>query len=154
MGCYTMPDSSGPGDPRTLVTRWFEDLFSRGDLDVAREILAEDVRYHGPTSLTPQDVRGPEDVQEYVATYQNAFPDLQYAVEEVYDAGDALAVRWSVVGTQQEDLFGMTSAGETFSEDGINIFVVEDGRIAEVWSEWDTLKMGRDLEVVPPVGGE
>lgn len=147
-----MTNRTGQSDPQTLITRWFEDLFSRGDLDVADEILTETVRYHGPTSLSPQDVHGPADVKEYVETYQNAFPDLQYSVEEIYDAGAALAVRWSVYGTQESDFLGTEGSGETFSEDGLTIFVMDGDRIAEVWSEWDTLKMGRELEMVPPVG--
>ncbi|PSQ18954.1 hypothetical protein BRD00_03425 [Halobacteriales archaeon QS_8_69_26] len=40
-------------DPDAIVHAWFEDLFGRGDLSVAHEVLAADVDYHGPGSLSP-----------------------------------------------------------------------------------------------------
>jgi steroid delta-isomerase-like uncharacterized protein len=139
-------------DPETLVRRWFEELFNRADPSVADEILAETVAYHGPPSLSPGDVTGPEEIKEYVEVYKTAFPDLVYAVEELSATDGEVRVRWSATGTQESDLFGMDPTGEMFSAEGISVFVVEGGEITEVYAQWDTLQMVQDLGVVPPVG--
>jgi steroid delta-isomerase-like uncharacterized protein len=139
-------------EPEALVHRWFEELFNRGDLSVVDEILAADVDYHGPPSLTPQDVSGPADIGEYAAVYRTAFPDLQYTVESVERVGDRVLVEWSATGTHRSDLFGIESTGEVFTVSGIDVFTVEDGRITEVRAQWDTLKMVQELGVVPDVG--
>ncbi|MDY6819541.1 MAG: ester cyclase [Halobacteriales archaeon] len=144
-----MPGAADATDPRTLVHRWFTELFNEGTLAVADEILADDISYRGPRSLSPTDVTSPHDVKEYVETYRQAFPDLTYTVEELFDAEDAIIARWSVAGTHENALFELESSGESFVEEGINIFVIEDGRISEVWSEWDTLKMVQELDVTP-----
>jgi steroid delta-isomerase-like uncharacterized protein len=144
--------SNAASDPEELVQRWFDDLFSRGRLDVADDILAADVDYHGPPSLTPRTVRGPADIKEYVEVYRRAFPDLQYRVESLSRAGESVCVRWSATGTHRSDLFGIEPSGEVFTVDGIDIFVVEDGRIAEVHAQWDTLRMVQELGVVPSLG--
>jgi predicted ester cyclase len=121
---------------------------------VADEILADDVRYHGPTSLTPTNVTDPEDIKAYVETYGRAFPDLQYTIDSIHEVDGTLVVRWSMAGTHESDLFGIESTGGVFAEDGIDIFEVEDGRIAEVWSAWDTLKMMQALDAVPDIVGQ
>lgn len=147
-----MSERESTSEAEQLVGRWFDELFNEGDLGVADEILADDVDYHGPTSLTPDDVGGPDDIKEYVELYQNAFPDLWYTVERRYPTGDGLAVQWTVTGTHESDLLGIEATGEMFEVEGINLFDVEDGAIAAVRSEWDTLKMAQELDVVPPVG--
>jgi hypothetical protein len=48
---------------KTLARRWFEDLFSRGDLDAANEILSADFVDH----LTRGDERGLEELKYYVS---------------------------------------------------------------------------------------
>ena len=135
-------------DTTRLVRRWFDDLFNRGELDVADEILADDVGYDGPQSLGPRDVTGPDDVKSYVETYRTAFPDLWYTVEDVTRADGEVRVRWSAMGTHENDLFGIEPTGEGFAVDGINVFSVADGRITAVSAQWDTLKMVQELGVV------
>jgi hypothetical protein len=63
-----------------------------------------------------------------------------------------LVDRWSVTGTQEGDLFEMESSGEAFAEEGLNRFAIADDRIASVHSEWDTLKMVQELDVVSVAG--
>ena len=48
---------------KALARRWFEDLFSRGDLDTAKEILHADFVDH----LTHEDERGLEELKHYVS---------------------------------------------------------------------------------------
>lgn len=135
-----------------LVYKWFNQLFNQGDLDIADEILAADVQYDGPPSLTPEDVQGPDDIKEYVGVYQEAFPDIWYSVEHIFGTDYEVGVRWVATGTHESDLFGIESTGGTFEEEGINVFAVDEGLITHVWSQWDTLRMVQELGVTPSVG--
>ena len=137
-----------------LVHRWFEELFNDADLSVADEILASGVRYHGPESLTPTDVASPADVKEYVGVYRRAFPDLRYAVDDVFGSGETITARWTATGTHRSELFGIEPTGEVFVAEGINVFSVVDGEIDEIWSEWDTLRMVEELGVIPKLGAD
>jgi len=82
---------------KTLARRWFEDLFSRGDLDAADEILSAEFVDH----LTHEDERGLEELKHYVTIYRTAFPDIQDAVEEIVAEGDKVVIRWRSRGTHQ-----------------------------------------------------
>jgi steroid delta-isomerase-like uncharacterized protein len=147
-----MPHETPAADPGRLARRWFEELFNRGDPTVADEILADDVRYHGPPSLSPGETTGPDAIREYVEVFRTAFPDLRYTVESVAVDGDEAYVRWSATGTHESDLFGLDATGESFTVGGINAFTVAGGEITEVHGRWDTLEMVRELGIVPSVG--
>jgi hypothetical protein len=50
---------------KTLARRWFEDLFNRGDVDAADEILSADFVDH----LTHEDEHGLEEIKHHVTMY-------------------------------------------------------------------------------------
>jgi len=139
-------------DHEAAITRYYEEMFTDGDTNVADEILAEDVSYHGPRSVTPGTLSNVTQVKAFVKRYHSAFPDIEYEVESIFGDGDEYAVRWNSKGTHTEKLFGIEGEGEEFSGTGLNMFQFEDGEISEVWSYWDTLGMVRELGLVSPVG--
>ena len=140
------------GDHQVAIERYYEEMFTEGDTNVAEEILAEDVIYHGPRSVTPGTLTNIGQVKAFVKRYHAAFPDIEYEVETIFGDGDEYAVRWSSEGTQTEKLFGIEGEGEEFSGTGLNMFQFDGDEIVEVWSYWDTLGMVRELGLVSPVG--
>lgn len=152
MGDSIMASGDMATDPEALARRWFDDLFNKGDLSVADDILADDVTYDGPQSLSPSDVSGPEDIKAFVDVYQTAFPDLLYTVERVTEGDGEVRVGWSAMGTHENDLFGLEPTGEGFTVEGIDVFRVEEGKITEIYAQWDTLKMVQELGVVSGLG--
>lgn len=139
-------------DHEAVIDRYFEELFNEGDLEVAEEIFAEELEYHGPRSFSPTNLHTPSQIKSFVKRYHAAFPDINYHVESVFGEGDRYTARWRAEGTHTEELFGLEGTGEAFTDEGVNVFEFEDGRIAAVWSYWDTLGMVRELGLVAPMG--
>jgi SnoaL-like polyketide cyclase len=79
-----MPEQTSEQN-KTLARRWFEDLFSRGDLDAANEIISADFVDH----LTHEDERGLEELKHHVTMYRTAFPDIQDTTVEDIVANQA-----------------------------------------------------------------
>ena len=105
-------------------------------------MLADDHVHHwavGP------DTAGTPPVKARLATWRAAFPDLRVTVEQVVRDGDLVAARWLARGTQEGSFQGQAPTGRTVEWRGINIFRVECGRIAEAWSEMDTLRLREQL---------
>jgi steroid delta-isomerase-like uncharacterized protein len=107
---------------KTLARRWFEDLFSRGDLDAANEILSADFLDHLPR----EEERSIEELKRYVGIYRSAFPDIQDTVEEIVAEGDKVVVRWRSRGTHQGEFMGVPPTGRDVTFTGMRLF-----RIAE-----------------------
>src|SRR2546426_9727998 len=59
---------------KTLVRRWFKDIWSKGNLAVADEIVAPNYANHDPAGPMPES--GLAGLKKHVITYRTAFPDL------------------------------------------------------------------------------
>ena len=65
------------------------------------ELIAPSFLSHDPIG---PDVHGPDGVKQCIAMYRNAFPDLQYTVEEIVTENDIVVWRWTAHGTHLGDL--------------------------------------------------
>jgi steroid delta-isomerase-like uncharacterized protein len=118
---------------KTLARRWFEDLFSRGDLDTANQILSAEFVDHLPR----EEERGIEELKHYVSSYRTAFPDIQDSVEEIVAEGDKVVVRWSSRGTHQGEFMGVAPTGRDVAFTGMRLFRIAENKIAESWVNLD-----------------
>jgi steroid delta-isomerase-like uncharacterized protein len=129
---------------KTLARRWFEDLFSRGNLDAANEILSAELVDH----LTHEDERGLEELKHYVGIYRNAFPDIQDIVEDIVAEGDKVVVRWMSSGTHQGEFMGVAPTGRHVTFTGMRLFRITDNKIVESWVNIDERGLQEQLGAV------
>jgi steroid delta-isomerase-like uncharacterized protein len=126
--------------------RLFEEAFNRGNLSVFDEVSTEDFVNHDPL-MGDQDREGDK---QSISGYRDAFPDLHATIEDIFAAGDKVVYRWSVEGTFENEIMGLQPTGEKGSPvRGITIDRFEGDKIAESWSEWDTLTFMRDIGAIP-----
>ena len=130
---------------KALARRWFEDLFSRGDLDAAKEIISADFVDH----LTHEDERGLEELKYYVTIYRTAFPDIRDTVEEIVAEGDKVVVRWTSRGTDQGEFMGVAPTGRHVTFTGMRLFRIAENEIAESWVNIDERGLQEQLGTVP-----
>jgi steroid delta-isomerase-like uncharacterized protein len=121
-----------------------------GNVGVIDELVGADYVGHDPAM---PEQHGLEGVKEFVATYLSAFPDGRITVDEQLAEGDLVATRWTGRGTQQGELMGIPPTGKQVTVSGITISRVENGKVVEEWSNWDTLGMLQQLGVVPELAG-
>jgi steroid delta-isomerase-like uncharacterized protein len=127
--------------------RIFEEIFGAGNFDLADELLHEDAVGHDPAQ--PEPVRGPGGLKESARGYRSAFPDLTFTIDEIVADGDLVAIRWTSTGTHKGDLFGIAPTGKQATVTGITIDKYKDGKLAESWTNWDTLGLLQQLGAVP-----
>ena len=76
---------------KALARRVLEEMFNKGNLDVADELLAPDYVDHDPAM--PDDIHGPEGFKHYVGAYRSAFSDLHLQIEDQVAEGDKVVTR-------------------------------------------------------------
>jgi predicted SnoaL-like aldol condensation-catalyzing enzyme len=76
---------------KALARRVLEEMFNKGNLDLADEVFAPDYVDHDPAM--PEDIRGPEGFKEYVSMFRTAFPDLHLEIEDQVAEGDKVVTR-------------------------------------------------------------
>jgi steroid delta-isomerase-like uncharacterized protein len=132
---------------KALSRRLLEEAFNAGNIDVIDELVTTDFVNHD--AALPEPMVGPDAAKATISGYRTAFPDLRITIEEQIADDQGVATRWSAKGTHEGDLMGMAPTGKQATVTGITIDRIVDGRIAESWTNWDTLGMLQQLGVVP-----
>jgi steroid delta-isomerase-like uncharacterized protein len=141
-------------DNETLVRRYFEELLSApGRLDVAQEILADDVVFENPISR--QQIKGIAEYRAFVLRWYEGFPDRKFTVEETVSAGDKIAARFTITGTHQGIFGGAVPSQNRIEIHGMNLFRIGGGKIRYVRAFFNPLELWRPLGISPAlIGGK
>ena len=131
--------------------RFLEEAFNEGNLSVVDELFASDYVLHDPAN--PEEIRGPEGIKQFVQMYRSAFPDTHITVEDQIAEGDEVVTRWTGRGTHQGELFGVAPSGNQVELSGITISRFEGDKIAEDWTNSDTLGLMQQIGAVPSPEG-
>jgi predicted ester cyclase len=118
------------------------EIFGGGEVGLVDELIAPGCVDHSAPPGTPA---GPEGIRATVGWLHSVFDELDYEIEDVFGAGDRVAVRATFSGVHSGELFGNAPTGRRFSVSHIHVYRVEDGRIAEHWATRDDLGMMRQL---------
>ena len=132
---------------KALYRRWFEEVVSEGNLELADELLAPDYVLHFPGLPAPLDREGHK---QLVMMFRNAFPDWHESVDGVTAEDDRVVIRVTGRGTHQGEFQGIPATNRRVTATGVGIGRIENGRIAETWAEYDAMGMMRQLGVIPP----
>ena len=135
---------------KSLVRRWFREIWSKGKLAVADQIVATNYANHDPAGPMPEP--GREGFKKHVITYRNAFPDLTLAINDILAEGNKVTVRWTARGTHKGELMGIAPTGKQTTLTGISVIRIAGGKLAEHWVTWDTFGMMQQLGVIAPLG--
>jgi len=130
--------------------RFYDELFSQGNLAAAEELVTADFVIHDPNM--PEEPRGPEGLRGFVSLYRDAFPDLTFEVEDQLAEGDKVGTRWVARGTHQGELMGIAPTGNRVEVRAFTLQRFSGSKIAEDWAHYDALGMMRQLGVIPQPG--
>ncbi len=133
-----------------VVRRWFDDLFTRGDLDAVDDLVAQDFVAHGQGGS--EAVHGREAFREWLRWYTSAFTEREWTVHDVISEGEKVVARNSGWTTYRGGLLGIPSEGQRVLETGILILRIKDGLVQEVWSEMSDLQLVMQLGAFPQEG--
>jgi ketosteroid isomerase-like protein len=117
---------------REVTRTALEQVCSRGDMSLAPRCYAEDFADH----VGRLEYRGLEGVEHSTAFYRGLLGDLVFDVVDQVAEGDRVASRFVLSGTNR---------GRRVSLWGITISRLENGRIAEDWSAFDSVELVRQL---------
>lgn len=129
-----------------LYRRFVEEVWNDGNFDMVEDFVADDYVGHDPFS--PEEIRGPDGVREFVQLYHAAFPDTHLEIDQVITTDDFVVARWTGSGTHEGDFLGIEPTGNPVTVTGIEINRVKDGAFVEGWDNYDAFGMFQQLGVV------
>ncbi len=132
-----------------MVEKFYEEVWNKGNLDVADELIASDYVRH---DLRPGNPPRPEGMKRIASDLRAAFPDLHLAVTFMVAENDMIVARWVTTGTHKGSWGAVEPTGKRAEFSGVNIWRFARGKVVELWNYRDDLGLMQQLGV--PLHGE
>lgn len=139
-----------PAANKDLVRR-FNDAVNRADWSILSEIVVDDFARHSAATPGPP-VSSREEFVRLQKGFLESFPDQQVSLEQIIAEGERVAVLGIYRGTNTGPLGGSPATGRAVESPFLGLFRIEDGRIAELWVEFDNVAILNQLGLFPPAG--
>ncbi len=123
----------------------FAEAVNTGNFDLFRETVSIENIDHDPAR---GQVAGPEGYRAFFSRLRSAFPDLSVTLDTMVADDDAIAIAYTLTGTQRGSLMGFAPTGRTMKIRGMQISKFKDGKMAERWGSSDELGMLQQLGVL------
>jgi steroid delta-isomerase-like uncharacterized protein len=126
---------------RNLMTRFYDEVMSKGNLDAIDELVSPDYIEHDDDSLAP----GREGLKQHVSMIRRGFPDMTVKIEDMVIDGNRGAARTSIQATHSGEFMGMPPTGKRVEITGMDFVRFDGGLSAEHWGMTDSLAMMKQL---------
>ena len=134
---------------KSIVRRWVDEGWNKGNLSVVNQLYVPNFVQHEPA---PETVNSSAALKQYVSAYRSAFPDINFNVEDLLADGDKVVLRFRGKGTHKGTFMGLPPTGKSGDITGMVIFRLENSRIEEAWVNIDSLGLLQQLGVIPMPG--
>jgi len=130
---------------KAIVRRYIEQVINEQRYDLADEFFIDTVELHG----VGPGIIGRTALAEFYATFGAAFPDWHMTIDDMLAEGDKIVVRYTANGTHQGEIQGIPATGKPYTQIGIVIYQLTNGKIVEGWLQTDMLSMMQQLGLMP-----
>jgi steroid delta-isomerase-like uncharacterized protein len=128
--------------PESLVRDYVQRIekgFNGRDTSAIEEILGEHLVDHS-------ELLGRMDLRQRMSRVQEAFPDARYQVGDLLIEGNAVAWKWSIHGTNTEEILGKPPTGKAVTLRGLSVAVIVKEKVVEHWEFADLQDLIEQLE--------
>jgi len=122
-----------PTSDAVKVALAFYNVYNNQMTDLLDDIL--DPLYVGHVNST--DIIGPDSAKEFISGFLEGIPDAFFDVKNILEDGNHVICRWRCTGSQTGPFYGISPTNRAVDVNGITIFRINTGRIAELWNIWD-----------------
>lgn len=128
---------------KALVRRYIE-TWNRGDLAGMAQFWSPHMVHH-----TRNGSHGFDSVNSIVSTFMQAFPDLQFVIEDLVAEGDRVASRMTAYATHTGEYMGVQPTGRRVSCTVFGVARVAGGKLVEHWGVTDELHLMQQIGLLP-----
>lgn len=133
--------------PVDTLPRKYVDLWNTGDFDQFKPYFSPFfMTSHGPRVLVNEAM-----LRRVVSAWRKSMPDLTFKIEDTVIQGNTVAMRLSMKGTYKNIVFPFTvqpgpdDPPRTVRVAEMLFFRIKDGKIAEIWEQYDELVMRQQM---------
>jgi len=128
-----------------IITR-FEPPFRAADRATLDVLYDPGLVDHNPAPDHEPTLAG---FKHKTAYFCSIFPDLKEDLQDIIASGDTVATRWVLTGSLQQEFMGIPAAGQAIRVEGMNFYRLKDGRVTDIWTQFDGVAMMQQLGATP-----
>ena len=113
------------------------------DWDKLDMLLHEDFKRHSVATTANPIISSIDEFKSHERAIRELYPDRQVTYDKVVAEGDFVAARATFTGTNKE-------LEKSIQVKYLVMMRMQDGKIAEIWVEWDNLAVLKQLGLWPP----
>ncbi|MFJ3206204.1 ester cyclase [Streptomyces sp. NPDC086989] len=136
---------------KRLVRRFYQEI-DAGNVDAMDELVAEDYKDHSPPPFPGLGAPGREGLKQAFRLFWESTPGT-HDIEDQIAEGDKVVTRLTARGVFEKDLPGVPATGKPITMTGTVIHRIENGKLAEKWSDKDLFGFLQQIGVIPPPDG-
>jgi steroid delta-isomerase-like uncharacterized protein len=126
---------------KKIARDFFEQIWNQGDEGAIDRFIAENA-----TGNDPKFGVGRESFRLQWRRWQEAFPDINFAIEEIVAEGNIVVTRWHLTGTHKGEFLGKPATGNKIAIDGVSIDRIENGMVISGFDAWDSNIMHKQID--------
>lgn len=115
-------------------------------LDVIDETVAPNIVCHGFPGGDPFDH---ESYKQFFRIFQSSFSGMQFTIDALIADDRYVSVRWTITCSFTGAFAGIEPTGQTVEFDGMVLYRLEDGLIAETWLHINELSLLAQIGALP-----
>jgi steroid delta-isomerase-like uncharacterized protein len=119
-------------NPKEIVVRFNREVIEQGRMEAFAALVSPDFVNRTPPAGSPT---GPDGFAYFFThVLWPALGELQVAIHEQVAEGDKVTTRKTISGLHRGTFFGVPATGRRVSLDVIDIYRVQNGKLAEHWN--------------------
>jgi predicted SnoaL-like aldol condensation-catalyzing enzyme len=120
-----------------IARRFHMEIFQKGKLSLADEILTPDFILRNPT-LPSELTHDPPGVKKFASSVIDSSSGFQLTHHDTISKGDKVLIRWTFTGMLKKEMLGIHPSGEPVPITGFDLFrITTHGKIAELWQQFN-----------------
>jgi steroid delta-isomerase-like uncharacterized protein len=136
-------------DVKAVARSYFDELTNQQDVGFADRLFTRDIAFYDPAIVPDGEAHGIPEVKQFFAVFFKVFPDVHFTIDDFFAEGNRVAIRFTWTGTHRTEFLGVELKKRSVAVPGIDIFRIEDSRIAEVRVAFDRGHLLQQLGGIP-----
>jgi steroid delta-isomerase-like uncharacterized protein len=135
----------------SLVRRLFDEVYAKENYKALDDLIAQNIQIHD--AAAPHFHGGLQALKQQEMMYTKAFPNKKVKIDDIMStADDRVIVRWTCTGneTHKGEFPGIPNTNKSYKFSGIGIYRITNGKISEIWQNWDRLGLLEQIGEIQP----
>lgn len=127
---------------KAVVTRFNKEFLEQGNVEVLKEIVADDFINHTAAGTMPNNVEG---LKQFIAMLHKGFSDLHVHIHEQVAENDLVATRKTIHAKHTGEIMGRQATGKEIVLNVMDFVRLSNGKYIEHWGQNNIMQVIQQL---------